>query len=386
MANKFKAEKHIRQRYSERTKLWTFQVNIQYKNEYENWETYNESFSEKDYGSAKLAFTAAVDHRNEMLKQIATVGIKKVKPILLDQVYDDSVILFPRRKETIRKRKQVYDKYIKPTLGHTDIAKITSYQVQLNLNALIEDCTDTTIDRVYTCWQYLFRTARMKKYVNINLMEEVIKPKSLALKVKKKNNKTDFDTLIKIMDKMRECTRNSDKDKFETEIMIYALFMLYYTGMRPCECYALTRQDISIKERTISVNKEIGSSATEYNVLRATKTELSTRIIPIVSDLIPILKNLLAYQDSEFLFAKFDGTLFDIDKVTNKVRYASRKLGINFNMYQLRHQFSTDLITEGVDPRTVMELMGHNNTGMTIDYARSNEELKLKALEDRLRS
>ncbi len=33
-----------------------------------------------------------------------------------------------------------------------------------------------------------------------------------------------------------------------------------------------------------------------------------------------------------------------------------------------------------------MELMGHNNTGMTIDYARSNEELKLKALEDRLRS
>ena len=77
MANKFKAEKHIRQRYSDRTKLWTFQVNIQYKNEYENWETYNESFSEKDYGSAKLAFTAAVDHRNEMLKQIATVGIKK---------------------------------------------------------------------------------------------------------------------------------------------------------------------------------------------------------------------------------------------------------------------------------------------------------------------
>lgn len=92
--NKFKAEKHIRQRYSERTKLWTFQVNIQYKNEYENWETYNESFSEKDYGSAKLAFTAAIERRNEMLKQIATVGIKKSKHVPLDQVYADSVVLF----------------------------------------------------------------------------------------------------------------------------------------------------------------------------------------------------------------------------------------------------------------------------------------------------
>lgn len=165
---------------------------------------------------------------------------------------------------------------------------------------------------------------------------------------------------------MRKCTRNSDKDKFETEILIYALFVLYYTGMRPCECFALTRHDVLLKNRIIIINKEIGSSATEYNVLRSTKTELSTQSIPIVSGLVSIIEDLLDYQNSEFLFARYDGSLFDVDKVTNKVRYAARKLGVDFNMYQLRHQFSTDLITEGVDPRTVMELMGHNNTGMTM--------------------
>ena len=52
-------------------------------------------------------------------------------------------------------------------------------------------------------------------------------------------------------------------------------------------------------------------------------------------------------------------------------------------MYQLRHQFSTDLITNNVDIRTVMELMGHNNTDMTIDYARSSDDLKKEALENR---
>ena len=52
-------------------------------------------------------------------------------------------------------------------------------------------------------------------------------------------------------------------------------------------------------------------------------------------------------------------------------------------MYQLRHQFSTDLITNHVDVRTVMELMGHNNTNMTVEYARSSDDLKAEALKNR---
>jgi integrase len=41
------------------------------------------------------------------------------------------------------------------------------------------------------------------------------------------------------------------------------------------------------------------------------------------------------------------------------------------------------MITSNVDPRTVMELMGHCSTEMTIGtYARSSEEVKRKALEE----
>lgn len=385
MANKFKAEKHIRQRYSERTKLWTFQVNIQYRGEHGEWETYNESFSEKDYGSAKLAFSAAIEHRNEMLKKISTVGIKKGNSVTLDQVYEDSLVLFPYRKETLRKRKLTYEKYIKPTLGHVEVNKITAYHVQLNLNGLIENRSDFTIERVYTCWQYLLRSARIKKYTDINVMEEVIKPRSLALKNKKKKNVVTFDEMVSVIKKMRECTRNSKKDRFDTEIIIYALLTMYYTGMRPCECFALSRDYVWLDKKLLRVEYEIGSSKTEFNVLREPKTEESKRNIPIPSELIPILKDLMEFQDSDYLFAKFDGTLFKINKATNKVNYVANKLGIDFNMYQLRHQYSTDLLTNGVDLRTLMELMGHKKESMTIEYARSNDDLKLKAVETRFR-
>ena len=46
----------------------------------------------------------------------------------------------------------------------------------------------------------------------------------------------------------------------------------------------------------------------------------------------------------------------------------------------LRHAFSTKLITSNTDIRTVQELMGHKNMAMTVDYARSSDELKRNAV------
>ena len=52
-------------------------------------------------------------------------------------------------------------------------------------------------------------------------------------------------------------------------------------------------------------------------------------------------------------------------------------------MYQLRHQFSTDLLRSDVDPRTVQELMGHEHFTMSIDYARSDDAAKRDAINAR---
>ncbi len=173
---------------------------------------------------------------------------------------------------------------------------------------------------------------------------------------------------------------SSKPNKFDNMIVAKTLLMLYFTGMRPCECYELNKSDIDLIKREISINKEIGSNLRENNVIRQCKTEQSNRIIPISNALYDIINDLIEAQPNEILFADHNGNYFNSSQVGNKIRYICKQHGIKFNMYQLRHQFSTDLITNNVDIRTVMELMGHNNTNMTIDYARSSSELKSDAL------
>ena len=56
----------------------------------------------------------------------------------------------------------------------------------------------------------------------------------------------------------------------------------------------------------------------------------------------------------------------------------------SFRAYTLRHQFTTDMLQQNVDIRTIMELMGHTESTMTLYYARSNDQKKREAVENRV--
>ena len=65
------------------------------------------------------------------------------------------------------------------------------------------------------------------------------------------------------------------------------------------------------------------------------------------------------------------------------INYVCQKEGIDFTLYRLRHKFSTDMITsKEVDIRNY-GINGAHCKSMTLDYARSNEELKREALKNR---
>ena len=65
------------------------------------------------------------------------------------------------------------------------------------------------------------------------------------------------------------------------------------------------------------------------------------------------------------------------------MRLASKAAGVDFRMYNCRHQFDTDIIDQGTDLRTVTELMGHSSAEMSIGYARSDKDKKRKAIDSR---
>ena len=110
------------------------------------------------------------------------------------------------------------------------------------------------------------------------------------------------------------------------------------------------------------------------------KTEDSVRRIPIHPSLKPILEDLLDYAEDDRLFLKWDGTYMDSTWLGNAISRMCKREGIEFNLYRLRHNVATSLVTNKVDQKTTIELLGHANYDMSLYYASSNDDLKESAI------
>lgn len=278
------------------------------------------------------------------------------------------------REETKRKHRIYFERYIH---NESPIKSLNQGMILESLNDMVNDCSDDTINRIFSIWKRIVKTALVKEYISRDFTVGIVVPKSHRLYKQKRPASTSKETLDLIIDEISD----SGLSSYERES--YKLFMLtmYYTGARPGEVFALLKSDVH--DDYISITKEIGSSLDEHHVVRTCKTDSSIRNIPICKELKPILKRAIYLSQCDILFATEDNDYYDSNNVSTKIRHYSNKLGIEFHLYQLRHLFSSDLVKNQVDLRTIQELMGHASKGMTLEYARSDDSTKLKAMNNR---
>ena len=324
-----------------------------------------------------MAFDNAVRYRNECLVP-GSMAHKNIQSKTLEQVFDESIELFPVREKTKKTNYLLLNKYI----GNTErsIADITRAEIISSLNDTIMDCSNDTIGRVLALWRKLFKTAIINEYITNDLTVGIVAPKSQRIETHiHKEVVTTRETLDSVQEKIMKYFSNVD----EAEAVCVALDLMWYTGLRPAECFALSVDDI--KDGCISVDKELGSDIADsgyvdnknFNIIRKCKTPASIRKVPIPSKLENILNGYVS-KHPVILFPNKNGDYFNIGQLGQRIK----RLGIPFNMYQLRHTVATKLVTSGVDQRTIIEILGHENISMSVYYARSDEERKKSALEE----
>ena len=357
---KFKKENYIKQ---EETKGgWKFRVRISNKN-------VDKSFSEREYGSARKAYENAVRYRNECLvTDFVEMEYQKTLAEILEESYD----VIPVREETKRKHLIYFQKYFNKQ--NTVINKITKIDVINTLNNAINE-SDDVITRIYGVWKRIYKTANIKDYIHYDLTQGIILPKSQKIEKAPKKQIVSRDELNALIGKL-----DSEFTKYDATAVRMALETMWYTGMRPAECFALNVDDF--KDGYISINKELGSNIADSGsvgdrnqVIRKCKTKASIRKIPISDKLQALLSEYKPRYRQ--MFVRGDGNYFNISNLGQKLH----KLDKEFNMYQLRHTVATHLIVDmGADERTVTEILGHEHINMSVYYARSNQEKKKDCL------
>lgn len=167
----------------------------------------------------------------------------------------------------------------------------------------------------------------------------------------------------------------------------YGVLLSLYTGMRIGEVLALRWANVDFENKLLRV------TATAYEMLvdhklryfeDTPKTRSSVREIPLTRKLESLLKEMKRAQpeESEYVVSK-SGKRIAVRAYQESFSRLLRRLGIrHYGFHSLRHTFATFCYQNGMDIKTLSEILGHASPTITLKiYVHTNMETKRQAME-----
>ena len=336
---------------------------------------YSKSFNSNNYTTQGEALKEACKNRDIMLARLANNDIGSSDKKTLNDLMAEMNEVYQLADGTVRQYEYMYKNYVQNKCGKKFITDITPYDIQKSLNEAVSTVADNSLRRILTLWKRLYHVAKMDGIAVSDKTEMVIMPKSKV--IAKTHESRVSDAELRLVINSLQCSASNEAQAYNMDIICHAIMVMRYTGMRPAECFSLERNNIG---DYIEVNHSMGTLKGNERVITKTKTDKSVRKIPITEACRKELNEVMEMSANQYIFSAYNGRLMSTSKVAEIIAAHSKKLGLTFRMYDLRHQFATDLLTGGCDMRTLMELMGHTSSEMTLSYPRSDQELKENAI------
>lgn len=253
--------------------------------------------------------------------------------------------------------------YEAEVITETDIRE---YRQFLNLQKKLKVTSiNRKINSIVQFQQFLYREGICKEAVELR-------------KVKQKNN-LHLDYEVKIVEKqdLYRLKRTIESDGNKRDILIY--YLLFATGVRCNELASIEIDDISITERN-------GKNNYSYVLIRNGKGD-KVRKINLNAQVVNAIRAYLEVRPDASTNKLLQGqrgalTRLAINKVLEKY---SRKAQLEYIVtpHMARHTFCTNLIKNGVDPKTVCLLSGHSSVDVVYKfYVNTSKEDRQNAVDN----
>lgn len=160
---------------------------------------------------------------------------------------------------------------------------------------------------------------------------------------------------------------------------IMAFYLLFWTGMRSGELLALTWEDVSLEENSLSVSKSFARFRRQ-DVVTSGKTKSSRRVVIMPAFLTTMLKDYCRLTGGEGRIFPYTRNMLNLVLKKN-IKAAEVK---EIRLHDLRHSHASLLINAGFRPLDVADRLGHANPGITLSVYSHFYDSKRTALAEKL--
>lgn len=299
--------------------------------------------------SKKLAMQVLNDVQLKIAKG-EYLGIYDEKKIPFDE-YAKQYLAFSKANKawsTYKRRDRFSVKNLNSFFKGKYLFEITPQMIEKYKAVRLERVTPASVNRELACLKHMFTKAIEWGFIKAN-------PAKGVKRLKEPPGRLRYlkpEEVVALLDVCADHIR---------PIVVTAL----NTGMRKSEILNLRWSDVDLRNRKITV-------------INAKNNE--TRVIPINQTLYQELLTLSEKVKGEYVFSGRNGHPYgDIKKGFSA---ALNRAGIeDFRFHDLRHTFGSHLVMQGVDLKTVQQVMGHKDIKMTMRYSHLSPEYVQEAIE-----